>query len=47
MFMSDTEEQWEDFELYITKLKKMILKMHFKEPLTEFDQFSKGEYTEC
>jgi hypothetical protein len=47
MFMNDTEELWEDFETYVIKLKKMIIKLHNREPLTETDQFSKLEYSEC
>ena len=47
MFMNDTEELWEEFEVYVIKLKKMIIKIHSREPLTETDQFSKVEYSEC
>jgi hypothetical protein len=45
--MNDTEELWEDFETYVIKLKKMIIKLHNREPLTDTDQFSKLEYSEC
>ena len=47
MYNEDTEELWEDFEVYVQKLKMIILKKHNKEPLTESDQFSKKEYSEC
>lgn len=47
MWMDDPQDLWEDFSVYVTKLKKMIIKIHNKEELFETDQFSKAEYGEC